>query len=125
MEDRKRNRFLLKSSLSKRLMGRGPINEYSEKLKELKNIAESIDAEGVLLISFLEKSDRYLPVSKAIMDLMSIDNLYTTVKIQRNPALANEFAELMEAVKVINKIIGKRRKERSKSFKQSEEKEEK
>lgn len=114
----------VKSNLSKRLIGRGNVSEYGNKLKELSMVAGTLAPEGALYVSLVDKSEMYLPSTKVVRDLMDLDFLYNTKALQTNPALAQEFGEIATHMKAIEAIISKRRKKLYKRRKENEQRHE-
>ena len=112
----------LKSNLSKRLIGRGPVKEYSNKVQELKTVAEELSPEGTLFVSLIDKSEVFQPSTKLMKALMDIEYIYSLRAIQANPELADEFKEIAKNINSINKIVERRRKKTKKRFNKKEEK---
>jgi hypothetical protein len=100
----------VKSNLSKRLIGRGKVTEYGEKVKELTKVANELSPEGGLYIMLIDKSEVFLPATKVIRDLMDLENIYSNRALQANPQLAEEFAEIATHMKAIENVVSRRRK---------------
>lgn len=108
MADEKRG-IKVKSSIPKKLAGRN-VSTYGEKLKELSSVAGEIAPEGTLVVALFERGESFSPTTKVIKDLLDLESFYSHKSIQMNPKLAIEYAEIAEAMKVIERVVGKRRK---------------
>ena len=92
-------------------------------IDSLAEIANKTAPEGTLLVSVYEKKASFTPIVKVAKDLMDLEFIYNFQSIQRDPSLLAEYTEILESVKNIERIVGKRKKKRTESFRKRKEKE--
>ena len=114
----------LKSFLSRRLVGRGKISEYGDKIKSLTQTAEELSPDGGLYVLLLDKSEMFLPSMKLVRDLIDFDSMYSNRALQTNPELGEEFSEIAKHIKAIESIVSKRRKKTYKRIKEEKKRRE-
>lgn len=117
-ENAKRN-LMTKSSISERISG-SKISEYKAKLAELSKLAEELAPEGLLIVSLYTKNESFSPVVKTQKDLMDLEIIYSFRNIQKDPSMITEKIEILEAVNLIQKTVGKRKKMKRKALKKKE-----
>ncbi len=113
------------SKISARLLGNPNLGKVKESIKQLRDSIEEISPEGTLVVSILDRGEGFLPVNKAIKLLQEIEFIYSPRALQKNPELALEYAEIGKAIDTINKVVGKRNRERIKARKERQKKREK
>jgi len=91
---------------------------------KLAEVANTVAPEGTLLVSVYERKDSYTPIVKTAIDLMDLEFIYNFQSIQRDPSLMAEFTEISTHINEIQKIVGKRKRERNNSRKKREAKKE-
>jgi len=79
-------------------------------LDALKEEAEKFAPDGSVYTFIYEKKESFSPAAKTVRGLLDLDWMYSLERIQRRPELIEEFAEVMEHVKALSKILEKRRR---------------
>ena len=106
------------SKISPRLLGNPNLEKVKKSLKELSNSVKEISPEGTLIVSVLDRGEGFYNVNKAIKLLQELEFIYSPKALQMNPELAIEYAEIGKSIETINKVLGKRNRERIKSRKE-------
>jgi len=110
----------IKSVLPKNTSGEEK-KKVREAIDNLALVANNVAPEGTLLVSVYEKKSSFTPIVKVAKDLMDLEFIYNFQSIQRDPSLLAEWTEILESIKNIEKIAGKRKKKRSEEFRKKRE----
>ena len=105
----------IKSVLPKDTSGEDK-KKVREAIDNLALVANNIAPEGALLVSVYEKKSSFTPIVKVAKDLMDLEFIYNFQSIQRDPSLLAEWTEILESIKNIERIAGRRKKKRSEEF---------
>lgn len=97
------------------------IKKVKEQIDALSAVAQNIAPEGTLLVSVYDKRSTFAPAVKVAKDLMDLEFIYNFQSIQKNPALLEEYNEIVESIKTIERVVGKRKKKRNESFQKRKE----
>lgn len=100
----------VKSNISNALIGKGLLEEYNAKLKELSAIAEKMSPEGGLYVVLVDRSEVFTPVTNCIRGLMDLEKIYSHRALQSTPEMAGEYSVISKSIKDIDNVIAKRKK---------------
>ena len=92
-----------------------------EAIDNLATVADKLAPEGTLLVSVYEKKASFTPIVKVAKDLMDLEFIYNFQSIQRDPSLLAEWTEILESIKNIERITGKRKRKRNDAYKKRRE----
>lgn len=100
----------IKSNVSSVLLGKGLIEEYNAKVKEVGALADRMSPEGGLYVVLVDRSEVYSPVTNCLRGLMDLEKIYSHRALQSNPEMSEEYAIIAKAIKDIDNVISKRKK---------------
>ena len=95
-----------------------------EAIDNLATVANNAAPEGTLLVSVYERKSSFTPIVKVAKDLMDVEYIYNFQSIQRDPSLLAEWTEILDHIKGIERIAGKRKKKRNESYRKNRERKE-
>lgn len=90
--------------------------EDRELIKTVRQQLNEKDSDASVYILGVSKRESFDKRVKATQMLMELPFIFPQGKMLNEPALLDEYKEVMEAIDTINKIVGKRSKARKKAF---------
>jgi len=109
----------------KSVLPKNTSSEDKKKVREaidtLAEVANKVAPEGTLLVSVIERKSSFTPITKVSKDLMDVEFIYNFQSIQRDPSLLAEWTEILDHIKGIEKIAGRRKKKRNEAFRKKRE----
>ena len=85
------------------------LDTLNSQLKEVVDEADNVAPGGSFISFIFGNRENFSPIAKAIVSIGSIRSIYSEQSFMREPALAKEFAEVMDHLKEINRIVTKRK----------------
>ena len=106
-----------KVSLSREIEFSSQGEAVKEAIEALEEAVSKIDPEARIVVQAVTKKEKFNKVNMAIVNLLAVPRIYNERTFMANPSIATEFAEMAEAIKTINKLVAKRKKEWAARFK--------
>lgn len=99
----------LEFSFSDRLIGNPYLDEFREKVEELRDLASKLAPQGELVVSIVPNAERFRPISRALVNLVRMKRLYNERALMARPELAQELSKVATVIKQLNATVDKRR----------------
>lgn len=119
LETKKPEKAGCEFSFSDRLVGNLYLEEFKEKVEELKDLASKLAPGGELVISIVTSGERFRPVERAMVNLTYMKRLYNERSLMAKPELANELGRIATTLKQFNETVSKRRSANIKAMNQA------
>lgn len=119
LETKKPEKTGCEFSFSDRLVGNLYLEEFREKVEELKDLASKLAPGGELVISVVTSGERFRPVERAMVNLTYMKRVYNERTLMAKPELANELGRIASVLKQFNDIVNKRRTQNAKAIVQA------
>jgi hypothetical protein len=119
LETKKPEKAGCEFSFSDRLIGNLYLEEFKEKVEELKDLASKLAPGGELVVSVVTNGERFRPVERAMVNLTYMKRLYNERTLMAKPELANELGRVASVLKQFNDMVNKRRAANTKAKNQA------
>ena len=119
LETKKPEKAGCEFSFSDRLIGNLYLEEFKEKVEELKDLASKLAPGGELVVSVVTNGERFSPVERAMVNLTYMKRLYNERTLMAKPELANELGRVASILKQFNDMVNKRRAANNKAINQA------
>jgi hypothetical protein len=119
LETKKPEKAGCEFSFSDRLIGNLYLEEFKEKVEELKDLASKLAPGGELVVSVVTNGERFRPVERAMVNLTYMKRLYNERTLMAKPELANELGRVASILKQFNDMVNKRRAANTKAINQA------